>query len=539
MLKKHLFLVIALVVIGAMIVAGGVKLLTSGARSGPGAGGFAGGPGGPGGPGGGGPGGFPGGPGGGGGGPRAQAITPATVEMRTFVDAIEVLGAAKARQSVSVTAPAAQLVTRILFKSGDRVRAGQVLAELNAREQDAAIVQAQSAVRLAKSNWDRWQQLADRGVAPVATADQYKAAWEQAVATLEASRAREADRTIRAPFSGVVGLTDAAPGMLVNPGSVIVNLDDLDVIRVDFPVPETFVSVLREGLPIQATADAYPNLTFDGRVAKLDTRVDPATRAMSARAEFPNPGGRLRPGMLLRVKIDRAMRQNPAVPEAAVVFESGSAYVLRLDPAPAQPNGRGAGQGPFGGGPGGANRGGPPGAAGGAPRGGRFIAVRHPITAGLRQAGWVEILAGAQPGMRVVGDGTNRIRPDDPVFIAGQGGFGGRPGAGRPGGAVPAAPAAAQQGPPAAGGGAQPIAGGPSTRGPSGGAPDPQAMIAAIDSDKDGAASLAEWTAAGRPQGFFNRLDANGDGKVTVSEFQALRRAGAGGGRATGPDGGV
>lgn len=368
---------------------------------------------------------------------RGQQVTVAVVGMHTFTDRIEVLGAAKARQSITLTAPASQLITRLRFESGDYVRQGQVLAELNAREQDAAIVQAQSQVTLAKSNWDRWQQLADRGIAPAATAEQMKALWEQAVASLDANRARAGDRTIRAPFSGVVGLTDAAQGMLVNPGSAIATLDDVSVIRVDFPVPEASVSVLRQGLPITATAAAYPNMAFRGQVAKIDTRLDPATRSVTARAEFPNPDGRLKPGMLLHVVIDRAVRPNPAAPEAALIFESGESYVYKVEPAP-----QGAGQAQAGArsGPPPAGARGPAAAPGG--QGPHLIAVRHAVQTGLRQDGLVEITSGLKPGERIVADGTNRVRPNDPIRIAGGGaGPGAAPAESRPQAGQPAAPA--------------------------------------------------------------------------------------------------
>jgi membrane fusion protein (multidrug efflux system) len=503
LLRKHLFLILALGVVGLMLLAAGVKLVTDGARGRAGPGAAAGGPGGG------------GAPRPGGGGPRAVQVNATTAQTRAFVDRLEVLGTAKARQSITLTAPATQLITRLRFQSGDYVRAGQVLAELNAREQDASVAQARSQVALAKSNWDRWQQLADRGIAPAATAEQFKSQYEQAVATLEVNQARVGDRTIRAPFSGTVGLTDAAPGMLINPGAAIATLDDLSVIRVDFPVPEPFIPVLREGLPIQATADAYPAVTFDGRVAKLDTRVDPATRSVNARAEFPNPGNRLKPGMLLRVVIQRAVRQNPGAPEAAVVFESGEAYVLLIQPAP--PPGQG--------GPGGGARQGPPaggpqagGAGGQAPQGPRLIAVRHTVTAGLRQDGWIEILAGLQPGQQIVADGTNRVRPNDPVQVVG----GLQRPAGAPGGPRPQGAQGAQGGAVAA----------PAAAGAAAGAgrPDLQAAFQAADANRDGGVTLAEWTAGGRPDNAFARMDANGDGRVTLTEMQAQR----GGGRPAG-----
>jgi membrane fusion protein, multidrug efflux system len=368
--RKHLFLIIAIVVLGVMAVAGGVRLLASGG-------------------GGGGAGPAARGPGGGGGGPRgpqAVAVRLAVVGERPFMEQIEVLGVAKARQSVTLTANTTELITRIRFQSGQFVRQGQVLADLNAREQNADILQAEAARDLAKSNWDRWQALADRGVAPKATAEQYQSPYQQAVAAVEARRAGVADRTIRAPFSGVVGLSDAAPGMLVNPGATIATLDDVSVIRVDFPIAERYLSVLREGLPLTATADAYPATKFTGRIAKLDTRIDPATRSIVARAEFPNANRMLKPGMLLHVSIDQTARTSPAVPESAVVFQAKGAYVFGVaqDPKKGQ------------------------------------IAVRKDIVVGARGDGWIEVASGIMAGDQVVAEGVNRVRANEAVRVAGQ-----------------------------------------------------------------------------------------------------------------------
>ncbi len=373
MFRKHFFLVIALVVIGVMVVAGGARLLTANKP--------------------------PQGGGGGGGAGRAGqpvAVVPATIGVSPFTNDIEVLGAAKARQSVILTAAATQLVTKINFQSGQSVRQGQVLAELNAREQDANIIQAKAALDFAEKTRDRWQALADRGVAPKATAEQFQSAYEQAKANLAANQARAGDRTIRAPFSGVVGLTDAAPGMLINPGATIATLDDVSVIRVDFPVAERFLGVLKEGLPITAHTDAYPDRVFTGRVAKLDTRLDPSSRSLIARAEFANPDGRMRPGMLMHVSIKQDQRTALSAPESAVAFEGQAAYVLALEPGPKG-----------------------------------LIAKRRDVKIGVRQNAFVEILSGLNIGDRVMAEGLNRVQSGATVVIAGQGGAGAqrRPGA--------------------------------------------------------------------------------------------------------------
>jgi membrane fusion protein (multidrug efflux system) len=108
----------------------------------------------------------------------------------------------------------------------------------------------------------------------------------------------------------VIGLSDAAPGQLVTPGVQVATLDDLSTINVDFQVPERYLNVLRTGMPIDARADAFPEQAIAGRIARIDTRVDPATRAITARASFANPGGRIKPGMLMRIAVVQGQRQS-------------------------------------------------------------------------------------------------------------------------------------------------------------------------------------------------------------------------------------
>ncbi len=327
---------------------------------------------------------------------RAQAeraavpVSAATVTMRPFDDRIEVLGVAKGRQSVTISSNTTELITAVHFTDGAYVDKGQVLVDLKAQEQSADISQAEAALELAQINYDRWRTLGQQGVAAKASVDQYRAAYDQAKANLEAARSRLGDRVIRAPFSGVIGLSDIAPGALINPGAPIASLDDVAVVRVDFDVPDRYLPSLREGLGIEARADAYPKEPFSGRISKIDTRVDEKTRTIKARAEFPNPDGRLKPGMLMRVTIDQGQRQAMAAPEAAVQFENQLAYVYVLTPTP-----------------------------------GGLIAEERQVETGADQGGFIEIRNGIKPGDRIVADGVNRLEPNQPVRLEG-GGAGGR-----------------------------------------------------------------------------------------------------------------
>jgi membrane fusion protein (multidrug efflux system) len=363
LLRRHFFLVGAIAVLAVMILAAGLKLVAGKGGDQPG----------------------PGGPGGGPGGPGAAAVVAVVQpQAHEFVDALEVIGVAKGRQSVTLTAAATQLVEKVHFSDGQQVPKGAVLVELKAAEQGAAVAQAEARLLEARRAYERWRQLGEKGFASQAAIEQYEAAYRTAQADLAAARAREEDRVIRAPFAGVVGLTDIAPGALVNPGAPIVTLDDLSAVRVDFDIPERYLGNLREGQTIFATADAFPGETINGTIQRLDTRVDPRTRAITARAEFPNTGGRLKPGMMLRVGIARGSRTGLAVPEAAVSVQGNSTFVFVV----AQQNGR-------------------------------TVAEQRPIVAGVRQNGFVEIRDGVTANERIVGDGLNRIQPGQPVRIAG------------------------------------------------------------------------------------------------------------------------
>jgi membrane fusion protein, multidrug efflux system len=387
LVRRHFFLIAAMTALALMVLVGAWRLLAPSEAE------------------------AQGGPGGGGG--RAPVVRVVSPQTQTFADQLEALGEAKARQSVDITSDSTELITRVRFSSGQTVQRGQVLVELKADEQAAEVARARAAVNQAEREYERFRELGERGFAPRARIEELQAALQDTQATLRAVQARAQDRVIRAPFSGVIGLSDAAPGQLVNPGAVIATLDDLGAIYVDFDLPERYLGVLRQGLPIQARSDAFANETFSGTIQRIDSRVNPQTRAVTARAEFPNPGGRLKPGMLLRVVVEQGARQGLAVPESAIVFEGDASYVYVAAPGGRAPAGQAAG----------GQRARQGGAAGGGQGGGSGLsAQRRPIQIGARTGGVVEVTQGLRPTDRVIADGVNRVNPGQPVRLAGQGG---------------------------------------------------------------------------------------------------------------------
>lgn len=361
MFKRHFFIIGAACLLGLMIVAAVLKIAFSDGGAGDRKG--------------------PHGPGAG----RGQVVAEVVAQRREFADQIRVLGVARGRRSVNITSNTTQLVTQVMFSDGQAVAAGTPLVELQAREEDADLIRTRAQLENAQREYDRYRILAERGVAPRVMAETAETALKTAQAAVAAAEARRGDRILRAPFAGVLGLTSVTPGTLISPGSVITTLDDISGVRVDFPLPERYLGVLPVGAPLTATTDAFPGEEFNGRIALLDTRVNEQTRAIIARAEFTNPGNRIRPGMMMRVAVQQGRRQSLAVPEAAVQYEGQGAFVYRIA------------RGEKG-----------------------STAQRVEVQTGAVEGGYVEIVSGLANNDHIVASGLNRIQPGAPVTVEGE-----------------------------------------------------------------------------------------------------------------------
>lgn len=317
---------------------------------------------------------------GGAGGPAT--VTTTVLAPKPWSDTIEALGTAAARESVTVTAKVSEKVEQVHFDSGDKVGAGQVLVTLSDSAQHANVGEAEANYKEAQKTYERIQQLAGQQLVAATQLDVQRAARDAAKARLDAQRATVGDRVIVAPFAGVLGLRMVSPGSLVTPGTVVTTLDDVSKILLDFSVPERSLGALRVGAEVRATSDAFPGETFTGRITSVGSRVDPTSRALAARAEFDNPDGRLRPGMLLNVQLDQSTRQALQVPELALDQLGEQAFVYRV-------NGD---------------------------------AVEHvPVKIGARRPGWVEILDGVKTGDRVVVEGIVKLKDGQKIIEAGNG----------------------------------------------------------------------------------------------------------------------
>jgi membrane fusion protein, multidrug efflux system len=263
---------------------------------------------------------------------RPPLVQAAPATRHLFVDLIEAVGTAHANEQVILSSNVTERIERVLFDDGMAVARGQLLAVLTQAQETAQLNGALAAQQQATAQYDRIESLFERGFATQAQLDLQLAAAERARADAAQARAAIGDRMIRAPFAGRTGLRTISAGAVVQAGTPLVTISDISRIKLDFTVPETQLSALAVGQDIEASAAAFPGEIFRGRIATVDPVIDPTSRAVMVRAILPNSDARLKPGMLLSVRIRRAERLADAVPELAAVGNGEERSVFVLGP---------------------------------------------------------------------------------------------------------------------------------------------------------------------------------------------------------------
>jgi len=311
--------------------------------------------------------------------PPLVKAEPAT-SMR-FTAAVEAVGTALANEQVTLTAPVTERLVRLGFNDGDYVHAGQMIAELALGQENAQLAEANARAREAGQQLSRIETLRQKGFATKSNLDAQVASAAAARAQAAEARASIGDRIIRAPFSGYVSLRNISPGAVVSSGTEIAQISDVSRIKLDFAVPETALAQMKKGLGIVAIAAAYPDSPFHGQIETVDAVIDPNTRSATVRAILPNPDGRLKPGMLLTVRIETQPRIALSVPELSVVGEGDQRFVYVVGPD--------------------------------------ATAKRTQVKTGLRSEGRIEILDGLKPGAKVVTEGVVKLSDGMKVRLAG------------------------------------------------------------------------------------------------------------------------
>ena len=241
--------------------------------------------------------------------------------------ALELPGSGLAQRSVTLFPLVEGEVDRVAFRTGQQVKAGELLVRLSDRAEQLAVALAQAQLQTASLLARRLEATAGTGAVPEIEVEQAVAARRSAEIGLEQARQALSERSVRAPFAGVVGIAAVQRGDRVSPITALTTLDDRRQLVVAFEVPEAYIGRLRPGLAITATHPAYPTQPVGGRVSEIDSQIDATLRTVRVRATLPNTDDRLRTGMSFRVRLELAGELRLSVPELALQFGRQGAYV--------------------------------------------------------------------------------------------------------------------------------------------------------------------------------------------------------------------
>lgn len=248
--------------------------------------------------------------------PPPEAVTTIVAKQQDWPETLNLIGTAVAVQGVTVSADLPGTVARIYFDSGKAVKAGDILVELDTRQEQAQLAANQAQRDLARVNYDRMQELVKQGVISRQEYDSATAQQKATEANVGEIRATIARKTIRAPFSGILGIRQINLGQYLPAGQAIVPLQSLNPIYVNFGVPQEQAGRVRVGRALRVTSNDVAGAQFSGRVTAVDSIVNETTRNLQVQATLANPGGKLRPGMFVQVEIpigeERSVIELPA-----------------------------------------------------------------------------------------------------------------------------------------------------------------------------------------------------------------------------------
>jgi membrane fusion protein, multidrug efflux system len=320
--------------------------------------------------------------------PEVRTVAAWTGQVETVVRSV---GQIRAVDSVTLASEVAGMVRTIHFDEGAAVQAGDLIIELDDTRARAELQSAKAVRDRAARQLERYEQAASTSAAGLPELDTVRTELAQAEAQYELAQIRVRDHRIAAPFDGVVGLRLVSPGAYIQPGTALTTLTTVDPVDVEFAVPELYLASLRPGLTVAARSPAYDS-EFPAMVRVVTPQIDPSTRTALVLARADNPGGLLRPGMFVNVRLVLGTRDDAVlIPESALQFQGSQASLYTVEP----------------------------GAEGDEVRSRR-------IRLGERRGAIVEVLEGVGAGERVVVSGLQRIRdgvrvravPEQPTAVA-------------------------------------------------------------------------------------------------------------------------
>jgi multidrug efflux system membrane fusion protein len=325
--------------------------------------------------------------------PPPSIVNVAFAQSESMSRYFDAIGTVAAVNQVTISPQVSGRVVKIMFESGASVKAGDPLVQLDDASERADLANYAAQAKLAAANLNRARTLASEKYATQASVDQQQSTLDVARAGIAKAQALIDQKLIKAPFPGEIGIRQIDLGQYVGPGTAIVSLTNLDVVYVDFTLPEQTRGQLTVGLPVEIGADAFPERSFEARISTIEPQIDPQTRAIRVRASMDNSGRLLQPGMFARARVVLPPQPNViTLPETAIDYTVYGQSVFRIDEDGKSEDGKT-----------------------------KYKAVQTFVTVGARQNGKVAVVKGLNIGDMVANGGQTRIFNGAPVIPTDEG----------------------------------------------------------------------------------------------------------------------
>jgi len=329
----------------------------------------------------------------------SSPVPPATVstqkvDFQQWQPQLTAVGTLRAVRGVDVTTEVAGLVRSVNFKSGDEVKAGQVLTELNADADVAQLHSLEAAAELAATVYERDKAQFAADVLSQAQLDNDAADLKSKRAQVAQQVATVDKKTIRAPFGGKLGISTVNPGQYLNPGDKLVTLQTIDPIYVDFYFPQQQLPQIALGQLVTVTADAYGDTPFNGKITATNPKVDPNTRNIQIEATVPNAKRLLLPGMFATVRVNSGSEQRYlTLPQTAITYNPYGETVFVVKRSESKEGNKDEKAKPS------------------------LVAQQVFVTTGSTRGDQVAVLTGIDPGTEVVTSGGSKLKNGTPLVI--------------------------------------------------------------------------------------------------------------------------
>ncbi len=330
-------------------------------------------------------------------------VSTTDVKPQHWTPGIDAVGTVTAANGVDVAGQVGGVVRKINFEANATVQKGQVLVQLDDSVERAGLMAARSSVAVSEDALTRTRQLFNSNIATTADLQAAQNKLDQAQGALAQIEATLAQKAIKAPFTGTVGIPKIDPGQFIPAGTAIATLQDLTRMRVDFTVPEQALPQISLGQRVSLGL-SQDHLDFNGAITGIDPKIDATSRLVSVQAVVDNSNGTLRPGQFARVRVHLPEEQNVvAVPQTAVVISLYGSYVYQVVDAPPAKEGGAAAKAPA--------------ADTGKAAAPKLQAKQIFVETGRRSGTDIEITKGVEPGMQIVTSGQNKLSNGSPVAI--------------------------------------------------------------------------------------------------------------------------